>query len=90
MPVVTGPVLCEPLMAFVPANPAPVAVHDVALVELQVSVEAAPLTTAAGFAVSVAVGLGTMVTVAVAVVLVPPVPVQVRVYVVLAVRGPVL
>jgi hypothetical protein len=88
--VVSAPVLCEPLTAFVPTNPAPVPVHDVALVELQVSVEGAPLTTAVGLAVSVAVGLGAMVTVAVAVVLVPPAPVHVRLYVVLAVRAPVL
>jgi hypothetical protein len=78
------------LAAFVPANVPPVPAHDVALVELQVSVEAAPLTTAVGFAVSVAVGFPVIVTVAVAAVLVPPVPVQVMVYVVLAVRGPVL
>ena len=65
-------------MAFAPLQP-PVALQEVALVELQVSVEAAPLTTAVGLAVSVAVGLGTMVTVAVAGVLVPPVPVHVNV-----------
>jgi hypothetical protein len=83
-------VLCEPLLAFAPANVPPVPVHPVALVELQVSVEAAPLTTAVGFAVSVAVGLGATVTVAVAAVLVPPAPVQVSEYVVLAVKAPVL
>jgi hypothetical protein len=51
-------------------------VQDVALVELQVSVEAAPLTTEVGFAVKEAVGAPMMVTVAVAV-LAPPVPLQV-------------
>ena len=76
-------------MAFAPANVPPVAVQEVALVELQVSVEAAPLTTAVGFAVSVAVGLGAMATVAVAAVLVPPVPVHFNVYVVVAVKAPV-
>jgi hypothetical protein len=64
----------------------------VALVELQVSVEAAPLSTAVGFAVNVAVGTGLAVTVtmAVAAALVPPVPVQVSEYVVVAVKAPVL
>jgi hypothetical protein len=90
VPVVSAPVLCEPLVAFAPANVPPAPVHDVALVELQVNVEAAPLSTAVGFAVSVAVGIAVIVTVAVAAVLVPPVPVQVRVYVVLAVKVPVL
>jgi hypothetical protein len=67
------------LAAFAPANVPPVAVQDVALVELQVSVEDEPLATVVGLAVSVAVGLGAMVTVAVAAVLVPPVPVHVTV-----------
>jgi hypothetical protein len=73
---VTAPVLCVPLVPFVPLQP-PVAVHEVALVELQVSVDAAPLATEVGFAVNVTVGAGTTVTVAVATLLVPPVPVQV-------------
>jgi hypothetical protein len=73
---VTAPVLCVPLVPFVPLQP-PEAVQDVALVELQVSVEAAPLATEVGFAVNVTVGAGTTVTVAVATLLVPPVPVQV-------------
>jgi len=64
-------------MAFAPANVPPVPLQDVAFVELQVNVEAAPLTTAVGFAVNVAVGAPMMVTVAVAAVLVPPVPLQV-------------
>ena len=72
----TAPVLCVPLVPFVPLQP-PVAVHEVALVELQVSVDAAPLATEVGFAVNVTVGAGTTVTVAVATLLVPPVPVQV-------------
>ena len=80
-----------PLVAFAPANVPPVAVHEVALVELQVSVEAAPLSTAPGLADSVAVGTGAVtVTVAVAAGLVPAAPVQVREYVVSAVNAPVL
>jgi hypothetical protein len=74
--IVIAPVLCVPLVALVPLQP-PVAVQEVALVELHVSVEATPLTTAVGFAVNVAVGVAMMVTVAVAAVLVPPVPLQV-------------
>jgi len=70
----------------------PEAVHEVALVELQVNVEAAPLSTAVGFAISVAVGtrLAVTVTMAVVAVLVPPAPVQVNEYVVVVVREPVL
>ena len=44
-----APVLCVPLVALAPLQP-PVAVHEVALVELQVSVEAPPLATEVGFA----------------------------------------
>jgi hypothetical protein len=66
-------------MAFAPANVPPAAVQEVALVELQVSVEDEPLATVVGLAVSAEVGLGAMVTVAVATVLVPPVPVHVNV-----------
>ena len=76
-------------MAFVPVQP-PVAVHDVALVELHVSVEVPPLAIVVGLAVNVAVGTGAMVTVAVLAVLVPPAPVHVNEYVVLADRFPVL
>jgi hypothetical protein len=74
--VVTAPVLCVPLGPCVPLQP-PEAVQDVALVELHVSVEAAPLATEVGFAVNVTVGAGTTVTMAVATLLVPPVPLQV-------------
>jgi hypothetical protein len=73
---VIAPVLCVPLVALVPLQP-PVAVHEVALVELHVSVDAAPLATEIGFAVRVTVGTGMTVTVAVARLLVPPVPLQV-------------
>ena len=44
-----------PLTAFAPANVPPVAVHEVALVELQVRVEVPPLAIVVGVAVSVAV-----------------------------------
>ncbi len=81
MPVaVKAPVDCVPLAALVP-DQAPEAVHDVASVEDQVSVELAPLVTEAGFAVKVTVGAGVAaVTVTVAdFAVLPPVPVQVRV-----------
>jgi hypothetical protein len=52
-------------------------VHDVALVELHASVEAPPLATDVGFAVSVTVGACITVTMAVAKLLVPSAPVQV-------------
>jgi len=87
---VSAPVDWLPLTAFAPANVPPVAVQDVALVELQVNVEDPPLAIGVGFAVSVAVGTGAMVTVAVAAVLVPPAPVHVNEYVVVAVKEPVL
>jgi hypothetical protein len=73
--VARAPVLWLPLVAWVPVQP-PVAVQDVALVELHVSMEAPPLATAVGFAISVTVAVGTTVTVAVAMLLVPPAPVQ--------------
>jgi hypothetical protein len=66
-----------PLVTLVPAQP-PVPVQEVALVELHVRVEAAPLATEVGFAVNVTVGAGTTVMVAVATLLVPPAPVQVN------------
>jgi hypothetical protein len=87
---VSVPVGWLPLVAFVPAKVPPVAVQDVALVELQVSVEVPPLAIDVGFAVSVAVGTGAMVTVADAAVLVPPAPVHVNEYAVLVVKAPVL
>jgi hypothetical protein len=63
-------------------------VHEVAFVELQVSVEDPPLATVDGTAVNVAVGM--ISTAAVTGALVPPGPVQVREYDVLVVRAPVL
>jgi hypothetical protein len=55
---VRAPVLWLPLLAFAPANVPPVAVHEVALVELQVNVAAPPLVTVVGDAVIDAVGAG--------------------------------
>ncbi len=58
---------------------APDAVHDVAFVEVQVSVELAPLATEVGLALKVTVGAG-VVTVTVAdFAVLPPVLVQVKV-----------
>jgi hypothetical protein len=77
-------------VAFAPANVPPEAVHEVALVELQVSVAAPPLAIVVGLAVRVAVGMVPIVTVAVAAVLVPPAPVHVSEYAALVVNAPVL
>lgn len=63
--------------------------HDVALVEVQLSVEDAPLAIVVGLAISVAVGAGLTVTVALAAGLVPPAPLQVSEYVLSAVNAPV-
>jgi hypothetical protein len=92
MVAVRAAVVWVPLAAIVPLQP-PEAVHDVALVELQVSVEVAPLAIGLGLAVSAAVGMGlaaVTATVAAAAVLVPPEPVQISEYVVSAVKAPVL
>ncbi len=73
--------LAVPLVAFAPVQP-PDAVQAVALVELHVRVDAAPLATEVGAAASVTVGAGVtvaMLTVAEAGALVPPTPVQVNV-----------
>jgi hypothetical protein len=89
--VATGPVLLLPLTASAPVQ-LPVAAHAVALLEVQVKVDAPPPATTTGAAAKVAVGSGGAVTVtsAVAAGLVPPAPVQVSEYDVSAVRGPVL
>ena len=82
--------LCEPLVALVPLQP-PEAVHEVALVELHVSMEAPPMAMDVGFAVSVTVATAPdNVTVAVAIVLAPPAPLQTNEYDVVAVSAPVL
>ena len=89
--VASVPVLRLPLVGTAPLQP-PEAVHAVALVELQVSVEVPPLTTVVGFASNATVGSGTGVTatVTVAAGLIPPEPVQVSEYEVFFVRAPVL
>jgi hypothetical protein len=75
---VTGPLVPLPLLSSKPDQLFE-AVQLAALTELQVSVDAAPLTTGFGDAVNVTVGTGTTVTVAEAGRLVPPAPVQVNV-----------
>jgi hypothetical protein len=74
---------------LLPLQP-PEAAHVVALVELQVNVEAPPLATAVGFADSVTIAVPGTVTVAVATLLVPPAPTQDKEYIVVAVSAPVL
>lgn len=69
--------LCEPEAASVPDH-APLAAHEVALVELQVSEVLPPIADARGFADRLTVGNGKPVIVAVCAPL-PPVPVQVNV-----------
>ena len=80
----SGPVLWLPLAGSEPLQP-PDALHEVALVELHVSVEAAPRATEFGFAASVTVAVPGTVTVTVATSLVPPAPLQVSTYDVVAV-----
>jgi hypothetical protein len=58
----TAPVKAVPPVGLLPVQP-PEAVQVVALVELQVRVEAPPLATLAGLAVNATVGAGTTVTV---------------------------
>jgi hypothetical protein len=85
-------VIALPLGGSLPLQP-PEAVHAVALVELQLSVVAAPLTTEAGLAVSAIVGGegATTVTVTVDVAgAVPAPPAHVSVKLVVAFSGPVL
>jgi hypothetical protein len=87
--IVRDPVLCVPLVGLVPLQ-LPEAVHEVALVEVHVSVDAPPLATEVGFADSVTVAVPGTVTVAAATLLVPPAPTQVKEYVVVAVSATVL
>lgn len=55
--VLIGPTLSEPDVLFVPLQP-PLALHELALDEFQVSVTAPPVATAVELAVSDAVGVG--------------------------------
>jgi hypothetical protein len=64
VPVVdSGPVLCDPLVAFVPLH-ALAATQLVAFVDVHDSVADAPLATVVGFAVNCTVGIGATVTAA--------------------------
>ncbi len=69
---------CEPLVAFEP-DQLPEAVQELALVEDHVSVEALPLTTVLGLALSWTVGAGAETDTVAVWLAVPPLPVQVRV-----------
>jgi hypothetical protein len=76
---VSAPVDCEPVMALVPCH-APEAVHEVALLDDHVSVDAPPRLMVLGLALKLTVTVGFALTVTVAVcVAVPPAPVHVRV-----------
>jgi len=75
---VSAPVDCDPLVALAP-DQAPEAVHEVAFVADQVTVELDPLATVLGLAVTVTLGaaaVGVTETVTVCVAL-PPAPLQV-------------
>jgi hypothetical protein len=71
-------VLAEPLMASVPLHP-PDAVHEVALVDDQVSVDLLPALTVVGLALTVTVGAGAVVVTVTDCEALPPLPVQVSV-----------
>lgn len=73
------PVDCEPLVAdFAPVQ-APEAIHDVALVADQVSMESLPLATVLGLAEKLTVGVGVVTETVADWVALPPLPVQLRV-----------
>jgi hypothetical protein len=76
---VSVPVDCDPVSALAPVQ-APEAVHEVALLDAHVSVDALPRLTVLGLALKLTVTVGFALTVTVAVwAAVPPAPVQVRV-----------
>lgn len=73
------PVDCDPVVALAPAQ-APEAVHEVALLDDHVRVDALPRPMVLGLALKLTVTVGFALTVTVAVwAAVPPAPVQVRV-----------
>ena len=72
------PVDCEPLTAL-PPDQAPEAVHEVALVDDQLNVEAPPLAMVLGLAVKLTVGAAAVTETVADCVALPPVPVQVSV-----------
>ena len=71
--LVSAPVDCEPLVALVP-DQEPDAVHEVASVEDQLSVELAPLAMVAGFALRLTVGAGGVTDTVTDCFALPPVP----------------
>jgi hypothetical protein len=71
-------VLCEPLVASLPLQP-PEAAQELAFVDDQVSVDAAPLLTVVGFPVSVTVGVGVVTVTVTDCEALPPVPLHVNV-----------
>jgi len=75
---VSAAVLCDPLVASVPLQP-PEAVHEVALVDDHVSVEALPLVTVLGDALRVTVGAGFLTEMVADCAALPPVPLHVSV-----------
>lgn len=85
---VNGPVPWLPLAASVPLQP-PDAVHESALVDIHVNVEAPPEATAVGVAVSATIGSWFTMTGALASALLPPGPVQVNEKIAFAVNAPV-
>ncbi len=84
-----APVDCDPLAALVP-DQAPEAVHEVALVADQVSVELPPLATVLGLAAKATVGVGEVTETVADCEALPPLPVQESPYVTLAVSVPVV
>jgi hypothetical protein len=83
-----GPLLWLPLAASAPLHP-PDAVQDVALLEVQVSVDDAPAATADGDAVRVTLGAARMLTVTATGALTPLGPAHVRENTLVAANGPV-
>jgi hypothetical protein len=86
---VSAGVALVPVIGCVPLQP-PEAVHEVAFVELQLSVAVFPLTIVAGLAVRVIDGAGLVIDTDADWEEVPPAPVQLRPKVAFAVSAPVL
>lgn len=85
---VSAPVDCEPEVPFVPDQP-PLAVHDVALVADQVTVELPPFAIVLGLLLKLMVGAVCLTETVADCTALPPAPVQDKVYVELAVSAPV-
>jgi hypothetical protein len=83
----SAPVDCEPLTALLP-DQAPEAVHEVALVDDQLNVEAPPLAMVLGLAVKVTLGAAAVTETVADCVALPPAPVQMSTKVLLAVSAP--